>query len=79
MKKIFFVLFSLVGCQFMSSGCQVQHTPNLYNPLHWEAHLQKVFNPTYGSFHLLHLDMDSIVFGLENYEELEDTEYVYSE
>ena len=79
MRTLLFVLFSLVGCLFISSGCAVQHTPHVYNPIHLNTHLQKVFSPTYGECHRFHIDVDRVFFGLDNYEELENTEYVYSE
>jgi len=76
MKKIFFAL--LLGGLATSAGC-VQHTPHLYNPVHWCVHLSKMFHHEQGEFHNLHVDIDRVVLGVENYEELETSEYIYSE
>ena len=77
MKRILLAVLCLLGCLLVAPGCS--HTPHLYNPVHWVVHVGKIFNPRDGELHTLHVDLDRIVLGVENYEELETTEYVYSE
>lgn len=63
----------------LAAGCQMQHTPHVYNPFHWGRHLEKVFHPETGELHEFHLDIDQVIFGVDNYEFQERTEYVYSD
>ncbi len=58
-------------------GCTLHDTPHKWNPLHWGTHFSKVFGSTTGEFHLLHVDIDRVFFGLEYYDEL-TTENVYT-
>jgi len=64
----------------IGSGCNnIEETPHVANPLHWGTHITKIFGWEDGSLHLLHIDIDRILFGVENYQEFEETEIVYSD
>lgn len=77
MRKLFFCATALLGCSIFS-GCAINHTPHLYNPVHLQRHISRTFGCD-GELHRLHVDIDRVFLGLPNYEELETTEYVYSE
>ena len=77
MRKILFCAAALLGCSFFS-GCTINHTPYLYNPVHRQRHVARTFGPE-GELHRLHIDIDRVFLGIANYEELETTEYIYSE
>ena len=59
----------------VGSGCNtVEGTPHVANPLHWGVHLSHVFSWEDGELHLLHIDIDRILFGVENYDEFDQSE-----
>ena len=76
MRKAIIVLFALVAIVFLGSGCA--ETPHLSNPTHWGTHFAKIFGSEDGELHNLHVSIDRVLFGVENYEEVENTEKIYT-
>ena len=70
----------LIAFFAIASGCSsISETPHAANPSHWNTHFQQVFGWKDGAVHRLHIDIDRVFLGVENYAEYEETEIVYSE
>ena len=76
-KRFLLVATGVASLLWLAAGCT--NTPHLYKPLHLNDHFMKIFSPEDGELHTLHVDLDRVLFGVENYRELETTEYIYSE
>ncbi len=74
MKKA--CLFAIALLALLGAGCA--HTHHLYNYNHWGHHAEQIFSPTHGELHQFHIDIDRVIFGIENYDEFEKTEPIYS-
>lgn len=71
MRKILKLLFCASVLLTVAVGCA--ETAHVYNVPHWYTHVAKLFK----SAHNLHVSVDRVIFGIENYQELETTETVY--
>ncbi len=71
MRSILKVLFCASILLTVAVGCV--ETAHVYNLPHWRSHIAKIFDAT----HNFHVSVDRIVFGVDNYEELETTKTIY--
>lgn len=68
---------SLVLC--LGVGCSFHESPHVVNPRHWNEHIAQIFGPHDGSLHNLHVSIDRVILGVENYGEFENSEQIYSQ
>ena len=71
MRSILKMLFCTSILLTVAVGCV--ETAHVYNPSHWSSHVAKIFETT----HDLHVSVDRIFFGVDNYQELEKTKTIY--
>lgn len=82
MRKFLRTLICLAPLALAGWGCSsVKHldTPHVLNPIHWGFHFTKIFGWNEGEFHMLHLNIDRVIFGLDYFEKFENSEPVYTD
>ncbi len=77
MRKLLLRAACLLPLLVAGIGCQ--NSPHMINPLHWRDHFTKIFGWNEGEFHQFHLNVDRVIFGLDYFEQFEQSEPVYTQ
>ena len=81
MRKLLRSIIGVALIALAGAGCasmEDKKAPYVVNPVHWGAHFAKIFGHNTGELHMLHLNIDRVVFGLDYFKSFENSESVYT-
>ncbi len=72
------VALSMSGCTAPDPVGNYPIMSHYYNPFRLLAHFNEMLNPYGGEFQQFFVSLDRVIFGVDRYEQLETSEYVYT-